>query len=271
MNHLSQCEAFAYNKSVQDSLQAEESVCYEDALDNTILNDIKEFCIDYLGITTFDVFRDTQRAIWFRKGSVDKTEFVQTLNREVLQPITGIDDLLIGDTAFCINYPPHDLHIDCRDFRTDTKNKSGIIGTKSVVVPVEINTTDYPKFYTSNQYFYGPTTRLRNGCEQLDSTDPIIADQKNSGIYFSYDYKNDGVLNLDYDNPLSYEWWEENIDAPSWVPYSTFDGISIEKEHTWKPGNIIVFDNARVHWGGNLLKRGATYKMGLSLNYGYKK
>lgn len=270
MNHYTKEDAFAENAAIENLLTKNESVSYTDVLDKTLIAEIREFCIDFLKIESFDVFDDTSTPRWFREGLIQNSEYIQKLSEEVIKPKLGIDGILIGDTAFCINYPPHDLHIDVRDFRTDRENKKGIIGTTSVVIPVEINTINYPSFYTSNQYFYGPTTRFRNGCEDIDENDEIIEWQKSCGIYFSYDYAQDGVRNLEYNDSLTHEWWKEKIDADHWVPYSVFHGITIEKEHAWKPGNIIVFDSARLHWGSNLLKTGATYKMGISLNYGYK-
>ena len=270
MQHLPQQQAFSHNQRIQKILPMQESVCIENAINDNVLSDIRKFCIDFLKIESFDVFQDTKTPRWFREGLVHQTEFVKQLSEEIIKPMLGLNDILIGDTAFCINWPPHDLHIDCRDFRVDVDGKAGIIGTKSVVVPVELDNIEYTTFYTGNQYFYGPTTRMRNGCEKLDENNETIEQQKSDGVYFSYDYAKDGVLNLDYDNPLTYDWWKQNIDSNDGVPYSVFEGVTIEKEHKWKPGNIIMFDSARLHWGGNLLKKGATYKMGLSLNYGHK-
>jgi hypothetical protein len=148
-------------------------------------------------------------------------------------------------------------------------HKKDIIAYKSMVIPIEVTADEYPILYTANQYFYGPTTRFRYGSEQFDLYDKECQRQKTCGIQFSYNYKQDGMKYV-ADKVLTKEWYDANIDAEKYTPYSNFQGLSIEKENLWKPGNIIVFDSARIHFGSNIAKKGAKFKIGISLNYGIK-
>lgn len=261
---MSQPDAFALNSTVENLIGSENnSYSVKDCIPNNVLHDLKNFVYEYLNIP--DQFPKT--LFWYRNGLVHKQQIIQEFSKKYVEPLLDSNEVLIGDTAFCINYPPHDVHIDNRDFRADN-DKKGIVGTRSVVVPVEIDTNDYPMLYTANQYFYGPSTRMRNGCEKIDSIDKEIERQKSCGVYFAYDYRNDGVKYLEETNTISHNWWKEHIDEPFFVPYSTFDKLSIEAEHKWKPGNLIIFDSSRIHWAEKLTKKSATYKLGISLNYG---
>jgi len=198
---------------------------------------------------------------WFRKGNIHKLEEIQKFSKHFIEPLLDEECVLIGDTAFMLNYPPHDIHIDCPNLH------DGIKGYKSVVIPLEIDTDNYPMLYTANQYYYGPTTRFRKGCEVLDDT-PNNRKQQQNGVQFCYDYQAAGVQNLS--GTVTKEWYDAHIDEPDFVPYSTFEGFSIEKENEWRPGNVIIFDNARIHFAEKIEKVGATYKLGISLNYGIK-
>lgn len=198
---------------------------------------------------------------WYRKGNIHHLEEIQKFSAHFIEPLLDEDCFLIGDTAFMLNYPPHDIHIDCPNLH------DGIKGYKSVVIPLEIDTDNYPMLYTADQYYYGPTTRFRKGCEVLDDT-PSNKKQQENGVHFCYDYNQAGVKYLQ--NSISKTWYDDHIDEPQYVPYSTFEGFSIEKSNEWKPGNVIIFDNARIHFAEKIQKVGATYKIGISLNYGVK-
>lgn len=195
---------------------------------------------------------------WYRKGNIHKLEEIQKFSKQFIEPLLSEECFLIGDTAFLINHPPHDVHIDCPNL------KDGIKGYKSVVIPLEIDTDTYPMLYTAEQYFYGPTTRFRAGCEEFD-VDEETQRQKANGVHFSYDYKSDGVKYLK--DGITKTWYDNHIDEPEYVPYSTLKGISVEKENEWKPGNVIIFDSSRIHFAEKIQKVGASYKLGLSLNY----
>lgn len=260
---MPQDEAFKLNRFVESHLTEQESFACVDVIPQEVINELKEFASKFLNIPS-----KLPKWFWYREGCIHRHQLIQDFSNEYIMPLLGNTEAkLIGDTAFYINFPPHDVHIDSRDFRAD-EDKANTLGWKSVVVPLDIDTTDYPKLYTSNQYFYGPSTRMRNGCDEIDSKDPEIKRQKSCGVYFSYEYSKDGVKYLDYDSPITQEWYKEHIDQPFFVPYSTLDGITIEKEHIWKPRDVIIFDSARIHFAESLLKRGATFKFGLSLNYG---
>jgi hypothetical protein len=255
------------NSAIEALLTEEPSVTHEHVFDTSALADLKKVALDFLEIKELNVPDD--KSFWCRKGGIHKNKYIQNLSETYLKKFLPRQDVeLIGDTAFIINFPPHDIHIDCKDFRTNEKHK-GIIGYKSLVIPIEISCDVYPTFYTANQYFYGPSTRFRAGSEFVDLHSPESNRQKAAGIQFSYNYKQDGMKYISETN-LSKEWYDANIDAQLHNPYSNFRGISIEKEHQWKPGNIIVFDSSRIHFAQNILKCGAKFKIGISLNYGIR-
>jgi len=265
MKRHTQEEAFALNEYIESFLDEEPSYVKEDYIDDDTLSNLITNAKTFLNLP-----EDANKGKWFwyRKGSIEKEKWLQEFSNTYIKPLLRNDALLIGDTAFYINYPPHDVHVDNRDYRGDPE-KDGIIGYKSVVIPLEIDTTDYPYLFTADQYFYGPSTRMRNGCEDIDKNNPEHKRQQENGVYFSYDYAADGVKYLTNDI-VSTEYYKTYIDEPDFVPYSTLSGLSIEGFHKWKPKDIIVFDSARIHWAEKLLKRGATYKFGISLNYGLK-
>ena len=261
---------FEFNKQVEQALSVEEpSVAHKNVLSKEQLTELKQIALDFLGITADDI-PTNQRSFWFRRGMIQLNPRIQELSDTVFkQFIPRTDAVLIGDTAFVINFPPHDIHIDCSDFRMVPEHQ-GIISYKSLVIPIEINCLRYPKFYTANQYFYGPTTRFRAGSEEFDATEPTSIKQRSDGIMFSYNYAADGMKYLSDANTLTKEWYDANIDAGVATPYSNFAGISIEAEHDWRPGDLIVFDSARIHFAQNIRKVQAPYKIGISLNYGIK-
>ena len=256
---------FSFNKKVESFLTEEPTVNFENVISSEQLQYLKKIVLDFLEV---DESNFTDRNIWFRRGGIENNEHIKNFSEEHLKKFLPRDDaILIGDTAFAITFPPHDIHVDCRDFRMQ-EDRRGIIAYKSMVIPIEITVNEYPILYTANQYFYGPTTRCRAGSEDFDIGNPEIQRQKSAGIQFSYNYQEDGMKYVSETN-LTKEWYDANIDAAP-VPYKNFKGISIEKENLWKPGNIILFDSARVHFGSNIRKKGAKFKIGLSLNYGIR-
>lgn len=254
--------AFSFNKKVESFLTEEPTVSFENILSYDQLEELKKIALEFLRVKdgTFNGNTD----FWIRKGGIEHNEYIQNFSEEYLKKLLPRSDtILIGDTAFIMNYPPHDIHVDCRDFRMQ-EDRKGIISYKSVIIPLEVTADEYPILYTANQYFYGPTTRFRAGSEQQYNNAEV-----SGSIQFSYDYQNDGMKYVS-EIDLTQEWYDANIDATLQVPYSNFKGISIEKENLWKPGNIIMFDSARIHFGSNIKKKGAKFKIGLSLNYGIK-
>jgi len=258
--------SFALNNQVEKFLTEEPTVSFENALSTNQLYDLKEVALEFLEIKEKEF---PQRNFWIRRGGIENNEYIKNFSESYLKKLLPRDDtVLIGDTAFVINYPPHDIHIDCRDFRM-SKDRAGIISYKSMVIPLEVTANEYPILYTADQYFYGPTTRFRHGSKEFDNNDKESQRQQSVGIQFSYNYKEDGMKYVS-NNSLTKEWYDANIDAQHYTPYSNFQGISIEKENLWKPGNIIIFDSARIHFGSNIAKKGAKFKIGISLNYGIK-
>jgi hypothetical protein len=258
--------AFSFNKKVESFLKEEPTVSFENILSRDQLQELKKIALEFLRVKDGEITGIAD--FWIRKGGIEHNEHIKKFSEEHLKKLLPRDDaILIGDTAFIVNFPPHDIHVDCRDFRMQ-EDRQGIIAYKSMVIPLEVTANEYPILYTADQYFYGPTTRFRSGSEQQDNNAEVHR-QKSAGIQFSYDYQNNGMKYVS-EQQLTQEWYDANIDANLHVPYSNFKGISIEKENLWKPGNIIVFDSARVHFGSNIKKKGAKFKIGLSLNYGIR-
>ena len=252
-----------YNSLVEQYLTEEPTVVYENVFNKKQLNELKKVVLDFLN-ANYDF---SQGGVWARKGGIHKVEYIKNLSKLYLNKFLPRQDAeLIGDTAFIIGYPPHDIHIDCLDFRMVPEHR-GIVSYKSMVIPVEINCDEYPILYTADQYYYGPSTRLRQGCELIDKDSTEILRQQAAGVDFIYDYESAGVKYLAKEL-LTKEWYDRYIDSMDTVPYESFYGISIEKENKWQPGNIIVFDSARIHFAQNISKVGAKYKIGISLNYG---
>ena len=238
-------------------MSEQETIVYKDYLGGIIREHLSGIAREYIGAPT-DIPTGT---FWFRKGNIHKLDEIQKFSKHFIEPLLDKECFLIGDTAFMLNHPPHDIHIDCPNL------KDGIKGYKSVVIPLEIDTDNYPMLYTAEQYYYGPTTRFRAGCEDLDNNQGV-ENQKANGVHFSYDYEADGVKHLS--NSITEEWYNNHIDEHVYVPYSSFRGISIEKANEWKPSSVIIFDSSRIHFAEKIQKVGATYKIGISLNYGVK-
>lgn len=272
MRFMQQDEAFAFNDYVENKLDKEPTVCHENLFPDVIFDELKQIAKTHVSLPE-ELPSDRVKPFWFRKGAIHLNKRIQEISNEFIKPLLSRDSILIGDTAFCLNHPPHDIHVDSRDFRTDLDKKAGIIGYKTVVIPLEIDTDDYPFLFTCNQYFFGPSTRFRKGAEKIDLESKECQRQKDSAVYFSYDYEKDGVKFLEKNN-LTKEWYNQYIDYEvpnhTGVPYSSFEGLSIEKENLWKPNNVIIFDSSRIHFAELISKRNATYKLGISLNYGIK-
>lgn len=238
----------------------EPSYSVNNALDNNLLNKCLEFCKDTLQYPD-DISTDPK---WYKKGSIHKLPFIKdTLDPLIRNYLKNKDAKLIGDTAFLLTFPPHDVHIDNK---TDRYNN--IKAYKTVVIPLYIEGTTIPKFYTANQYFFGDaTTRFRKGSKDKDSLMPNLLQQSKDGIKFVYDYEQAGIIGLEKNQVLTKEWYDANIDAGEVIKYEHFHKLSIEKEHNWQPGNIIIFDSNRLHFSQNLRKINCKYKIGISLNY----
>lgn len=266
MDCMPQEDAFELNSYVESFLQEENTVVHENVFSAAMIHELLMFAKSFLSLPE-DFKEDIKKVKWYRKGGIHRQEFMKNFSDVYVKPFLSRNDaMLIGDTAFCISTPPHDIHVDNRDFRSEIKNKKNIIGYKSVVIPLEIDTENYPFLYTANQYFYGPSTRFRNGCESIDNNDAECLRQRKFGVYFSYDYKKDGVKYLS-DDIMPKSWYDAHIDT-NHVPYTTFHGFTIEHQSQWKPGNMMVFDSSRIHFAENITKKNATYKIGISLNYG---
>lgn len=236
----------------------EPSIAYEDVIDKSLLSKCFDFCKEVLQ------YDEDNLRLWYKASFIHKHDFVKDILDPFIRQYLPIKDAkLIGDTAFMLKFPPHDVHVD-----NETDKYPNTKPYKTVVIPVHIEGDTIPKFFTANQYFFSDrTTRFRRGSKQRDLGIPGLVEQMNDGIFFCYDYEKAGVQFLENSPVLSKEWYDDNIDAGDAIKYENFHGLSIEKEHNWKPGNMIMFDSNRLHFSQNLAKINCQYKIGISLNY----
>lgn len=229
----------------------------KNAVSAEVLTQAKDFCLDFLNIPNE---LPADKNLWYRKGSVHKSDFIKQVLAPIAdQYINNPNAVLAGDTAFLIRHPPHDIHIDCL---ADDNHMS----YKSVIFPIFYDGNTTPKFFTAEQFYNSPkTVRFRKGSEEWDSKNPNVSRQMKEGIIFKYDYSD--VINIKDSFVLTPEWYKFNIDSNDFVPYDNFFGVSIEKEISWDPGSIIIFNSNRLHFSQNLQTINSDHKIGITLNY----
>lgn len=237
----------------------EESYVIKNVINKQLLNECIDFCKEILQYPE----NITDDPKWYKKGLLHEYAFVQEKLDPLIREYLHIKDAkLIGDTAFLLTFPPHDIHVDNK-----TNKFPKTRPYKTVVVPVYVEGDIIPKFYTANQYFFGEaTTRFRHGSKERDEAKLDLEQRRKDGIHFVYDYDNI-LVGLEDTQVITREWYDKNIDAGEAVKFENFDRLSIEKEHDWKPGDIIIFDSHRLHFAQNLRKINCKYKIGISLNY----
>jgi len=124
---------------------------------------------------------------------------------------------------------------------------------KTVVIPLEISApTNFAVF--DQCYLDGPV-KLRHGGDPNKN-----AEMRNT-------YYNQNLL----DNSVLINYTGVEFDKDTWtkyfthLPYERFYGLSVESIVTWNPGDIIIFDTARIHCASNFLQHGITEKIGYSI------
>ena len=125
---------------------------------------------------------------------------------------------------------------------------------KTVVIPLKIKQpTNFAVF--DQTYLDGPV-KLRHGGKFAGRT------HDKPEVYYNQDLLTNSVLGGYTDQPFDYATWEDNF---SHIPYNRFHGLTVEKIVTWNPGDLIIFDTARIHCGGNFLAQGIESKIGFSI------
>ena len=125
---------------------------------------------------------------------------------------------------------------------------------KTVVIPLEVSKpTQFAVF--DQTYLDGPV-KLRHGGKFQGKT------HDKPKTYYNQDLLSNTVLGGYTDCPFDHQTWQDNF---SHMPYDRFHGLTMESLNVWQPGDLIVFDTARIHCGANFLAQGIDYKIGFSI------
>lgn len=178
-----------------------------------------------------------------------KSEFVEIFDR--IQQKLNLN-LNIWGGNFFETTKPYIIHNDI-DFRHE------IIPGKCIVIPLVKNyKTDHhkasdtdAKFYIFDQMFFHGAVKCFKNSEEIISPYNIPL----------YDYSD--IYKIHNDNRMP------NVDAGH-MRQEWLEGFSIEKECNWVPGDVIVFDCARLHCASNFHNNNIESKIGLSLFTSFK-
>jgi hypothetical protein len=147
---------------------------------------------------------------------------------------------------------PHIIH-------NDVPFDHSIIPGKCVLIPLEksyestwesAGVDEDAKFYIFDQmYFHGPVKCFKNNPEEIYSPYNIPL------------YEYDDIYGLHEDNRVP------NISAKHVTKNQRqwLEGFSVECECNWVPGDVIIFDCARLHCSSSFDRRAVTQKIGLTL------
>lgn len=156
--------------------------------------------------------------------------------------IAEIGSCEIYNAAFFDVSYPHIIHNDDLKSFPDTY--------KAFTLPLEVRGLENPSFITYNQHYLDGPVKLFKGEEQQITSyyNDIVSDYKN-------------VIGLT-SKAFSQDVWAKYLThiKPAWL-----EGLSVEKIHSWQPGNAIVFDCARLHSACDFRRQGVTSKLGLSI------
>lgn len=145
----------------------------------------------------------------------------------------------------------------------DVPKDHNIIPGKCIVVPLKKHYTpnwDWApsdtdaKFYIFDQmYFHYPVKCFKNN-ETLKESPYNLPIYDYSDVYGIHRDNRQPDIDIDHITRDNRQWAE---------------GFSVEKECVWVPGDIIIFDCARLHCASNFLTNGIERKTGLSLFTSY--
>ncbi len=124
---------------------------------------------------------------------------------------------------------------------------------KTVVFPLQI--TKPTNFAVFDQCYLDGPVKLRHGGDP--NKNPQIRN-----VYYNQNLLDNSVLinytGADFDKNT----WEKYF---THLPYERFHGLSVESIVTWNPGDIIIFDTARIHCACNFSAQGIERKLGYSV------
>lgn len=119
---------------------------------------------------------------------------------------------------------------------------------KTVVIPMEVVKPTY--FAVMDQCYLDGPVKIRSRHKPAKR------------VYYNKDLTDNSVLynytGKDFDKSIYDKYFTHQ-------PYDAFHGLSVERIAEWKPGNIIVFDTARIHTACNFLEHGIQSKLGFSV------
>ena len=208
---------------------------YENVLDSAWLSRLKTIFKDgektykNTGPVTMDFFPEkTGYTQWFTE--------LNTL----LKPYVGNDYGIFAGNFFQVK-KPHILHNDDSVRWVPRLHKT-------VVIPIEIEKPS--NFAVFDQCYLDGPVKIRSRHKPAKN------------VYYNQDlYDNSKLINYTghaFDEIL-YEKYFTHQDL------NAFWGLSVEQIVPWRPGNVIVFDTARIHSAVNFNAQGISQKLGLSI------
>jgi hypothetical protein len=125
---------------------------------------------------------------------------------------------------------------------------------KTIVIPLEI--VKPSNFAVFDQCYLDGPVKLRHGGQFGGKTHdkPVV--------YYNNDLLDNNQLEFytgkDFDSELHDKYFTH-------IPYRRFHGLSVESIHPWAPGDLIIFDTARIHCSADFVKQGIEKKIGFSI------
>lgn len=211
----------------------------------SLLNFFLSYPANLLKIKTLSEFDQP----WIKLSKVNLLPEIKTVFSKI-QNYLETDMVCVGDN-FYQTPSAYGLHTDAK-YGINYKN---LLPFKNFLIPLYPDNKEV-KFFTFNQRYYGPGASFLSydvARENLDYNKVVFTPFHTSKLFEGRDK-----------NKISYEWWSKNINLPG-IPFEHFDELSIEREFTFTPGSLIIFDSWRLHCGGNFRQFGIDYKIGLSL------
>ena len=164
------------------------------------------------------------------------------------------DQITVGDHFFRMKNA-YTVHTDA------ITHIPGYVPYKDLVLPLEIHNDAQTSYYTCNQRYYNRATHFKR-----DWINPYFANYAN--IFRCNPYEEYGMTNAEYDeNKMINEDWHNEKMSMSPVPYSVFQGLSIEKEFDWIPGSAIFHDASVLHGPTDFRRNGAEWKLGITFHF----
>ena len=125
---------------------------------------------------------------------------------------------------------------------------------KTVVIPLEIE--KQANFAVFDQCYLDGPVKLRHGGK------PKHKNHDKPQVYYNQDLLDNSEL-IGYTGQMFDELLYNKYFTH--LPIQRFTGLTVEQIVDWKPGDIIVFDTARIHCAANFLANGIKTKLGYSI------